>query len=505
MIEDALLNMTGMCKAFPGVQALQGVDFSVSRGEVHALMGENGAGKSTLIKVLTGVYRKDAGEIFFDDKPFSPASAAQAQHAGISTIYQELNLIPYLSVAENIFIGREPKKYGFIEWKTIETCAKAIFSRMGIEGVLINRPLEEHSVAVQQMVAIARALDINAKLLVLDEPTSSLDDREVEELFTVMRRLRNEGLGIVFVTHFLDQAYAVCDKITVLRDGFLVGEYLAEELPKAELIGRMIGRDADEISEQPEKETIDDDTEAEPFVEVEGLERAGSVGAFDMRIDRGRIVGLAGLLGSGRTEAARLLFGIDRPGKGRILLGGSEVSIHSPRAAIRNGFAFTPEDRKVAGIIPDLSVRENIILALQANRGILHAMSRSRQQEVTDEFIEALSIRTPSSEQPVKYLSGGNQQKVLLARWLAMHPQLLILDEPTRGIDVGAKAEIEDLMASLCKEGLAIVFISSELEEVVRDSHRVVVFRDRKQIGQLSGSEIGLQSIIDMIAERGDE
>ena len=493
--------MRGISKSFPGVQALVEVDFTVRRGEVHALMGENGAGKSTLIKVLTGVHRRDAGEIRLDGEAVDPHSPKAAEALGVTTVYQEINLIPHLSVAENICLGRQPTAGGMIRWGLVRRRAEEALSRLGL-AIDCSVELASYSIAIQQMVAIARAMDVDAKLLILDEPTSSLDEIEVAELFEVLRRLRDGGLGIVFITHFLDQAYEISDRITVLRDGWLVGEYLTAELGRLELVGRMIGKDPQQVEamtrKRPTRAASDED---HPFVEAVAMGRAGSIAPVDLAIRRGEVVGLAGLLGSGRTEIARLLFGIDKPDGGGVRVDGRPVALHSPRAAIAASFAMTPEDRKVAGIIPDLSVRENIVLALQTRGGWLRSMPRRKQTEIAQRYIDALDIKTPTTEQPVRNLSGGNQQKVLLARWLAMSPKLLILDEPTRGIDVGAKAEVERLMAALCAEGMAILFISSELEEVVRDSHRVVVLRDRRKVGELVGDEIEMHAVMGLIAE----
>jgi len=520
----ALLEMRGISKGFPGVQALDNVDFTLQAGEVHALMGENGAGKSTLIKVLTGVYPRDAGEIRLGGTPVHPRSTKHAESLGISTVYQEINLIPHLSVAENICLGRQPTTnlgtkirwaalrrlvwlltfwtvfWGTIRWGAIKRHARQAMGRLGID-IDVTREVSSYSIAIQQMVAIARALDTNARLLVLDEPTSSLDEHEVAELFTVIRNLRDEGLGIIFITHFLDQTYEIADRITVLRNGLFVGEYPTADLPRIELIARMIGKDTEEVAAMEVRSgAAASAVSGDALISTEGLGRRGSVGPIDMTISRGEVVGLAGLLGSGRTETARLLFGIDKPDTGKITIDGQAVSIHSPHQAIALGFAFTPEDRRDAGIVPNLSVRENIILALQASQGAWRTIGRGRQRELANRFIKALNIRTPSPEQQVKNLSGGNQQKVLLARWLATEPRLLILDEPTRGIDVGAKSEIEKLIASLREAGMAILFISSELEEVVRDSQRVVVLRDREQIGQLAGEQITEPAIMHMIA-----
>jgi monosaccharide-transporting ATPase len=496
----ALLEIRGLAKNFPGVKALQGVNFTVRRGEVHALMGENGAGKSTLIKVLTGVYRRDAGTICLDGHEIFPRAPKDVEALGISTVYQEVNLIPHLSLAENICLGRQSTRFGTIRWAAVTRRGRAALDRVDLK-VDVNQPLSACSIAVQQMVAIARALDISAKLLVLDEPTSSLDEKEVAELFGVIRKLRAQGLGIVMVTHFIDQVYAISDRITILRDGRLVGEYETAKLPRTEMVSRMIGKALSEMPPAKHEETADaTSSQNKPLLELRNVGRTGSVSGMNLKIGRGEVVGLAGLLGSGRTETARLIFGIDKAQTGEMLLDGEPGRFKSPRQAIRAGVAFTPENRKTDGIIPHLSIRENITLALQARQGAAKTISRNQQDEIAEKFIKLLGISTPSAEQLVMNLSGGNQQKVLLARWLATHPRLLILDEPTRGIDVGAKAEILRLIQSLRDEGMAILFISSELEEVVRDSQRVVVLRDRVKVGELTGAQITEEAIMHTIA-----
>jgi len=496
-----LLQMRGVRKVFPGVRALDGVDFFARRGEVHALMGENGAGKSTLIKVLTGVYRRDGGEALLDGVSVDPRTPAEAQNLGISTVYQEVNLVPTLSVAENLFLGRLPKKLGVaVGWGEVRRRSRAALARLELKDVDVTRPLGSYSIAIQQMVAIARALDVSAKLLILDEPTSSLDAGEVARLFDVMRRLRDQGLGIVFVTHFLEQVYAITDRITVLRNGKLVGEYETKQLPRAELIGKMMGRELAEFETAGRGGGAESAPAKRTLVRLKGFGRRGAIKPFDLEIREGEVVGLAGLLGSGRTEIARLLFGADRADAGTALVDDRSTSLASPRAAIACGFAFLPEDRKTQGIVPELSVRENIILALQASKGWLAALPRRRQDELADHYVKALGISTPHAEQSIRNLSGGNQQKALIARWLAANPRLLILDEPTRGIDVGAKAEIQKLILDLCARGMAVLFISSELEETVRCSDRVAVLRDREKIAELEGEQISEQSILRTIA-----
>jgi monosaccharide-transporting ATPase len=498
---EEIVEIRGLCKSFPGVRALDDVDLSLKRGEIHGLMGENGAGKSTLIKVLTGLYKQESGEIYLDGKQPELHSPQEAQEFGISTVYQEINLIPALSVAENIYIGREPKSFGGISWRTINARAEEAIKKLDL-NIDVTQPVSAYSVAVQQLVAITRALDVSAKVLILDEPTSSLDSAEVNRLFSVLRKLKQQGIAIVFVTHFLDQAYEITDRITVLRNGKLVGVYKTGELPRLKLIAKMLGKDISELkSNEVEKPPAKTAKNGRVFFEVRGVERKGSMSEFDLDINKGEVHGLAGLLGSGRTEIARLLFGIDRANKGVTRLKGKEVSINSPRKAVDLFFGFCPEDRKTEGLIPDLTLRENIIMAMQARAGVFNSIPRKTQEEIVDKYIKALDIKTPGSEQIVKNLSGGNQQKAIIARWLASDPEFLILDEPTRGIDVGAKAEIEKLMAFLSREkGMAIMFISSELEEVIRCSDRVTVLRDRKKLAELVDNHIDEQTIMNIIA-----
>jgi simple sugar transport system ATP-binding protein len=493
------LILRGVCKRFPGVNALENVDFFAQAGEVHALMGENGAGKSTLIKVLTGVYPRDDGEMILDGKPINPRSPLEAQHLGISTVYQEVNLIPALSVAENIFLGRQPRRWGRIDWKSINTRSEAAVARLNLR-IDVTRQLSSYSIAVQQLVAIARALDVSAKLLILDEPTSSLDASEVAQLFSVIRKLRDEGLAIIFVTHFLDQVYAISDRITVLRNGKLVGQSATAELPRAELVAKMMGRELAQFETEAHETADVAARDHAPFLFAKGLGRSGSIQPFDLQIHRGQIVGLAGLLGSGRTEIARLIFGLDRLDAGSLAVEGEQVAFASPRDAIRRGLALCPEDRKVQGIIAELSVRENIILALAARGSALGTISRARQHQIAQTYIRALGIATPHADQPISNLSGGNQQKAILARWLAVQPRLLILDEPTRGIDVGAKAQIQKLILSLRAEGMSILFISSELEEVIRVCDRVAVLRDHQKVGELGKGQITAENIMRTIA-----
>ena len=480
--------MQGISKSFPGVKALEDVDFTLRKDEIHALMGENGAGKSTLIKILTGIEQPNTGTITIDHQAVTIRSPQHAQSLGISTVYQEVNLCPNLTVAENILIGREPMRWGSIDWKAMNARARNILRKLDID-IDVAQTLGSCSVAIQQMAAIARAIEIaSARVLVLDEPTSSLDAHETAQLFNVMRKLKSDGMAIIFITHFLDQVYEVADRITVLRNGRLVGTYEIATLSRLELITKMIGRTLSEFDDMTRlklesKQHIKNET----LLDAKGLGRAGSIEPFNLDLHAGEVVGLAGLLGSGRTEIAELLFGIDKPTDGSMSMDGRPVKDFSPVRSIERGVALCPEDRKAAGIVGELTVRENIILALQASLGWFKYLSQARQLEIADRYIKLLNIVTPSPDQPVNHLSGGNQQKVILARWLATNPQLLIMDEPTRGIDVGTKAEIQKLVLSLAEEGKACVFISSELEEVLRTSHRIVVMRDRKKVAEFSG------------------
>ncbi|HUX50397.1 MAG TPA: sugar ABC transporter ATP-binding protein [Spirochaetia bacterium] len=500
-----LLSMSGISKSFPGVNALTGVNFRLFAGEVHALMGENGAGKSTLIKVLTGVYRPEKGEIVLGEAQIWPESPQHAQSLGISTVYQEVNLCPNLTVAENILIGREPMHRGAIDWKEMKKRAETLmFEKLNVD-LDASRLLSSYSIAIQQMVAIARALYGSSRILILDEPTSSLDETEVDQLFSVIKRLKQEGLGILFVTHFLDQTYRISDRITVLRNGELVGEFPTATLPKLELISKMIGKEYVELESMPRTSSRTDATDQRvPYLHIEGYGRRGYLAPFNLSLHDHEVIGLAGLLGSGRTEMAKMIFGIERSDTGQCSIDGRKMRIGSPKEAIDAGIGFCPEDRKAEGIIEELTVRENIILALQAQNGTFRFLSRKKQSKIADEYIQLLNISTPSADQPIGNLSGGNQQKVILARWLVMNPKVLILDEPTRGIDVGAKAEIQKLILKLCSEGLAILFVSSELDEVLRVSNLIAVLRDRVKIRELTGTDMNEQVILQAIAH-GDE
>ena len=498
MAEQALLEMRGICKYFPGVRALENVDFTLRAGEVHALVGENGAGKSTLIKVLTGVHPKDGGEIRMEGQPIAPTSPLDAQKHFISTVYQEVNLCPNLTVAENIFIGREPKKHGMIDWKSVNRRSAELLKRLNLGNVDVTRTLDSYSVAVQQMIAIARAVDVQAKVLILDEPTSSLDENETQRLFAVVRDLKKQGLGIIFVSHFLDQIYDLCDRVTVLRNGELVGEYELESLPRVELISKMIGKELGDIQNMEKNVSAAGD---EVLIQAEGLTAFGRISDFNLQIHKGEVIGFAGLLGSGRTETAELLFGVAKPEKGTLKMNGQPVHFSSPFDAMQHKVAFCPEDRKVQGIIGDLSVRENIIIGLQAKKGIWSHIPMKEQQRIADEYIKLLQIKVSSPEQLIKNLSGGNQQKAIIARWLVTQPDLLILDEPTRGIDIGTKTEIQKMVIQLAREKhMSIVFISSEIDEMTRTCTRLAVLRDRRKVAELTGDDINSDRVMAAIA-----
>lgn len=496
--QHTLLQMSHISKRFPAVIALNDVQFELKSGEIHALLGENGAGKSTLIKVLTGVEELDEGTVLLEGKQIFAKTPQEAQELGISTVYQEVNLCSNLSVAENIYIGREPRKAGRIDWKTSNKNAKVLLERFNLK-IDVTKNLDSYSVAVQQMVAIARAVDISAKVLILDEPTSSLTSVEVEKLFEMMRMLREQGMGIVFVTHFLDQVYEISDSITVLRNGEYVGSYTTAELPRVQLVGKMIGKEYAEL----EKTAVTEENAEklrEVLLELKQAAGAGTIGAVDLKINRGEVLGLSGLLGSGRSEIVRLIFGVDHMESGEMEIKGKKAKVSNTLSAIHSGLAFCPENRKTEGIVGDLSIRENIILALQAKRGMFKAIPRAEAEKIADEYIKKLAIKTPSQNQLIKNLSGGNQQKVILARWLATDPELLMLDEPTRGIDIGTKAEIQKIVINLAGEGMAVIFISSEIDEMLRCCDRMVVLRDKKKVTELTGNEISEASVMKYIA-----
>ena len=499
MSDKVVLSMKNISKTFPGVKALSNVDFFLREGEIHALMGENGAGKSTLIKVLTGVYELETGEIQMEGSgSIVNHSPQDAQENGISTVYQEVNLCPNLTVAENLFIGREPRKFGLIDWKTMNRKSAEVLESLDIH-VSPTQSLDECSLAIQQMIAIARAVDMKCKVLILDEPTSSLDDDEVEKLFTLMRKLKSEGVGIIFVTHFLEQVYEVCDRITVLRNGALVGEYEIENLPRVQLVSKMMGKDFDDLADI-KSEHQNNGLSKEPLIEAKGIGHTGTIRPFDLTIHKGEVIGLTGLLGSGRSELVRAIYGADKADSGTLKIGGKETKINTPLDAMKAGMAYLPEDRKKEGIFADLSVRENIIIALQAKRGMFKLLSRKQMEEFADKYIEILQVKTASRETPIKSLSGGNQQKVIIGRWLLTNPDYLILDEPTRGIDIGTKTEIQKLVLQLADEGKAVTFISSEVEEMLRTCSRMAVLRDGRKVGEIEGDDLSQESIMKAIA-----
>ncbi|MBN9526797.1 MAG: sugar ABC transporter ATP-binding protein [Alphaproteobacteria bacterium] len=493
--DPPLLSLRGFSKSFAGQVALDRVDFMLEAGSIHALLGENGAGKSTLIKTMTGVVPRDAGTLCLGGVEIAPRSAAEATRAGIATVYQEVNLAPNLSVAQNLFLGRQPTRFGFVREREMRRRARALLAEFDID-IDIAAPLGSYSVAIQHIVAIARAVDLSARVLILDEPTASLDAHEVEVLFGVMRKLAARGIGIVFVTHFLDQVYAVCDRITVLRNGRLAGAASAGELPRLDLVRLMLGRELSAATAVRTPAAAGGDV----LATFAGFGKAGYVAPFDLTLRAGQVIGLAGLLGSGRTETARLVFGAERADSGAAVVAGRTVELSSPRAALDLGFGYCPEERKTDGIVAELTVRENIVLALQARRGVFNPLSRREQDEIAARFIRLLDIRPPDPERPIGLLSGGNQQKALLARWLATGPRLLILDEPTRGIDVGAHAEIIALIRRLCAEGMALLVVSSELEEIVTYADEVVVLRDRAHVARLSGEAVEVSAILAAIA-----
>ncbi|WP_421760987.1 sugar ABC transporter ATP-binding protein [Devosia sp.] len=483
-------------KVFGTHTALDGVDFGLLPGEVHALLGENGAGKSTLIKILTGAYQPDGGKVLVDGVEVSLDNPLHAQSYGIGTVYQEVNLLPNRSIAENLFLGHQPTRFGLVDRRKMDRDARVLLARYGLK-LDPSTELGSHSVAVQQIVAIARAVELSGKVLILDEPTASLDRNEVERLFEVIAGLKRDGLAIVFITHFLDQVFAIADRVTILRNGKLVETRSLTSLSRTDVVRMMLGKDiAFSGSTTLEAERAPTDV----LLEYQGYGRRRSVHPFSLTIHKGEVIGIAGLLGSGRTEMARAMFGIDAADQGSLTIGGKSVTIRNTIDAIANGFGFCPEDRKADGILGELSVRENIVIALQGKLGWFSALNRDEQLEIAGKFGEAMDIRAASLDMPVKLLSGGNQQKVILSRWLATDPAFLILDEPTRGIDVGAHAEIVRTINRLRDDGMALVVISSELDEVVAYSSRIVVMRDRKMVAELHGENINPGVIVQAIA-----
>ncbi|HEY0385623.1 MAG TPA: sugar ABC transporter ATP-binding protein [Pyrinomonadaceae bacterium] len=498
---EPLLRMEGITKSFAGVTALAGVNLVLERGEVHALVGENGAGKSTLIKIMTGAYARDAGRMWLEGEPVEFRSPEEAQAAGVVAVYQEVNLLAFRTVAENIYLGREPRRFGLIDWKRMYRDAANLLARLGLE-IDPRATLGSLNIALRQMIAIARGVSFGAKVVVLDEPTSSLTEREVSILYDVIRRLKAEGTAVVYISHRFDELYAVCDRVTVLRDGRFVATRPLMGLEKLDLVCLMLGKQREELRQGTTAfEHHAAEREAVPLLRAENLTRGRKLNHVTVDAARGEIVGVAGLLGSGRTETARAIFGADKIEEGQIYLEGEALKLRSPRDAIKAGLAFLSEDRKAEGIIPELSVRENLTLAALPALTSLGVVSRARQQELVEKFMKRLGIKAASAEQKIRELSGGNQQKVLLARWLCKNPKFLILDEPTRGIDIGAKGEIQELINELAASGLGVLMISSELEELVEGSSRVIVMRDGRRVGELRGPEISQDAIIHAMAE----
>ena len=502
MAREILLEMKGIVKNFPGVRALKGVDFSVAKGEVHALMGENGAGKSTLIKTLTGIYTKDEGSIRFDGREINPRSTLEAQKEGISTIYQELNLSPFQTVYENMFLGREPKNsFGMVDRKKMISESERILGELGIH-VDVTKSLLSYGTAVQQMVAIARAVSVDAKLVIMDKPTSSLDTKEVEVLFGVIRKLKAKGIAVIFISHRLDEIFAICEHVTILKDGELAGEMRVADIDQLQLISYMIGGEAKQLERTKGGYELQN---APELARMENIEQGMRLNGIGIDIKKGEVLGLAGLLGSGRSELAKVLFGATQPDSGEIFWMDSKAHFKSPKDSIDMGIGFCTEDRKVEGIIPHLSVKENMTIAMLPQISKMGVVSSKQQNKIVDEYIERLKIKTPSPNQAIRNLSGGNQQKVLLARWLCMNPKLVIMDEPTRGIDVGAKAEIEELIQELAGQGISVLMISSELAELERNCDRVVVMREGRNLGELYGLDINQDAIMSIIASAAGE
>ena len=504
MVDNSVVvEMRNIGVEFPGVKALDGVDLTLRAGEIHSLLGENGAGKSTLIKALTGVYAIDSGTINVAGATRTFHGTADAQAAGVAPVYQEINLLPNLSVGENVMLGHEVRGRFGINWRATHEKASTYLKELGLD-IDPRSLLSTHSIAVQQLVAISRAVVVDCRLLVLDEPTSSLDRIEVEQLFAVMRRLRDRNVAIVFVSHFLDQVYEISDTMTILRNGKLVGEYPVKALNKKQLIEKMLGREMAELDSISRAAARKIDRKGQPILKVLALGRKGAIEPVDLEVFDGEVLGLAGLLGSGRTELARIIYGADHADHGSTEVRGKHVRFAAPRQAVEQRIAFSSEDRRAEGVISDLTVAENIVLGVQAKRGWIRRVGSAQQDQLISQYMESLGIRPNNPNALLGTLSGGNQQKVLLARWLATAPQLLILDEPTRGIDVGAKAEIQRLVADLAEKGMGVIFISSELDEVMRLAQRVVVLRDHRKIGELdNGPKTGVDDIVAMIAKEG--
>jgi monosaccharide-transporting ATPase len=497
-----LLSMQNISKSFAGIPALREASLEIAPGEAMALVGQNGAGKSTLVKILTGAYTRDSGTIRFDGRDVAFGSPAESQAGGIATIYQEINLAPQRSVAENIYLSRELRRFGFLDRAAMRDGARKVLKTFNLD-IDVDLPVARFSAATRQMVAIARSVTQNARLLIMDEPTSSLDEREVAVLFETIRTLKKRDVAILFIGHRLDELYAICERVTIMRDGQTVAVSDMAAMPKMELVRHMLGRElaafqamASSKAEGPEKPVR------------MGADAIGSgvrVRDVDLTIRQGEISGLAGLLGSGRSETARILFGDDRFDKGSLRFEGQERRYREPADAIADGIGLVSEDRKVDGIIPDMSIRENMTLALLPRLRKAGIVDRPRQDEIVRRFIKALGVKCASPDQPIKELSGGNQQKVLLARWLCTDPKVLIVDEPTRGIDIGAKAEILKLLRSLADEGLSVLMISSELEELLAAADRVTVLSDGRSVAELPREALSEASLLAAMAHQDAE
>ncbi len=493
-----LVRIRGLSKAFSGVQALDSVHFELLAGEVHALMGENGAGKSTLMKVLSGVYQRDAGEVLLDGRPVEVRSPRAAQELGIQIIHQELNLMNHLSAAQNIFIGREPRgRFGFLDEDRLNAQAVAIFARMHL--VLDPRtPVGELTVARQQMVEIAKALSFDSRVLIMDEPTAALNSAEIAELFRIIRQLKEHGVGVVYISHKMDELKQISDRVTVMRDGQTIGTVPTAGTPMETIIAMMVGRTLEESDQ-----VIPDSSTNETVLEVRGLCRGHAIRDVSFVLRRGEILGLAGLMGAGRTEVARAVFGADRIDAGEIRVHGKPVRIGSPRDAVAHGIGYLSEDRKHFGLATGLDVETNVVLASLPRflKGGFW-VDREAVHRTASEYVQRLAIKTPSVEQQVRLLSGGNQQKIVIAKWLLRDCDILFFDEPTRGIDVGAKSEIYKLLHALADEGKGIVMISSELPEILRMSHRVLVMCEGRLTGELSAREATQERIMQLATQR---
>ena len=491
MPEAPALEMRAITKTYPGVRALDGVSLTVGQGEVHALLGENGAGKSTLMKILAGAQSKDTGEILLDGQPVEIDSPQKAMSLGVSIIYQEFNLVPYLSAGENIFLGREPRASlpGFVNFKALFTEAQRVLDNLGVK-IDARMPVNRLSIAQQQMVEIAKATSRKSRLIIMDEPSATLTDHELRALFSLIRQLKTEGVSVIYISHRLEEIIEVCDRATVMRDGKWIATEDVKNLNREEIIRLMVGRELkDAIPKVPAPI-------GEPALEVRRLNRKGVLHDISFTLHKGEILGIAGLVGAGRTETARVIFGADSLDSGEILVNGCPVTIHSPQDAIKNGIGFVTEDRKHQGLVLGMTVRENSTLANLGAISSVGFINRSQEKQVAEKYRKDLATKTPTIEQAVKNLSGGNQQKVVLSKWLFTGSKILIFDEPTRGIDVGAKSEIYKLMNELAAQGVAILMISSELPEVLGMSDRILVMHEGKITGELPRSEASQERIM---------